>query len=226
MTDYQAIIEKLGFASFAANIRNINDFYVSTVPEFSFFQEKYNIHCPGGCGECCRHFVPDVTKLEALEVASYVRFCMPSWKEVQSRLEIFKDNDFNYCPFFRENTVYHCSVYEARPLICRLFGNSCSADKQGNAVFRRCKYNYQPEIMTDSLCITDRDEASCVPVMDKYAIQMMNLKGNSQDVSLLPEAVLRELDRLNYYIELLNINVDDFSPSNPDDSNFPSPQAS
>jgi Uncharacterised protein family (UPF0153). len=226
MKDYSRALELLEPVSIGPELKGLYDFFNSTIDDFSHFQEQYNIHCPSGCGECCRHFIPDITKLEALLVASYLRFCKEDWEETRRRLELFRDNEFGFCPLFRENTPYHCSVYEARPLICRLFGNCCSEDKEGNAVFRRCKFNYEPEIMAESLRITDEDEKASVPVMDRYGIEMMNLDGNDSDRRLLPEAVLEALDKINYYIQLLGISEEDISPSNPDDNNFPSPQAS
>lgn len=226
MNEFTTVLETLASTSLGQELKQLYNFFEDTKNSFTFFQEKYNIHCPSGCGECCRHFVPDITKLEALLVASYIRFCMPDWEAIKQKLEFFKTNNFEFCPLFRENTPYHCSVYEARPLICRLFGNSCNQDKMGNAVFKRCKYNYQPEIMTESLCVTDQKEIDCLPIMENYGLPMMNLEGNSQDRVLLFEGVLDSLDKINYYIQLLDIDVASFSPSNPDGSDFPSPQAS
>ncbi len=226
MIEYSKVLELFEPSSLGEELKGIYELFESTKNSFEFFQEKYNIHCPTGCGECCRHFVPDITRLEALQVAAYIRFCTPDWEMTKNRLEFFRDNDFGFCPLFRENSPFHCSVYEERPLICRLFGNCCSQDKEGNAVFKRCKFNYQPEIMVDNLKITDPVEIKHVPIMENFGINMMNLEGNTQDRALLPEAVLEALDKINYYIQLLGIKESDISPSNPDGNNFPSPQAS
>lgn len=223
--EYRSALELLSSCSLGHSLKGLHELFEGMKNDFDFFQEKYNIHCPSGCGECCRHFVPDITKLEALQVATYIRFCDPDWEMTKNRLEFFRDNEFCYCPLFREGSPFHCSIYEERPLICRLFGNCCSQDKEGNAVFKRCKYNYQPEIMAESLKF-DKEESETVPVMEHYGIEMMNLDGNSQDRTLLPEAVLNALDKVNFYIQMLGIKESDISPSNPDDHNFPSPQAS
>ncbi len=223
--EYSAALELLSRCSLGSSLKGLHDLFEGMKNDFSFFQERYNVHCPSGCGECCRHFVPDITKLEALQVATYIRFCTPDWEKTKERLEYFRDNNLSYCPLFRENTPFHCSIYEERPLICRLFGNCCSQDKEGYAVFKRCKYNYMPEIMTESLKF-DEEESKCVPVMEHYGIEMMNLDGNNQDRTLLHEAVLQALDKVNFYIQILGINESDFSPSNPDDNNFPTQQAS
>lgn len=38
------------------------------------------------------------------------------------------------CPFFDPNSKYHCTIYNGRASICRLFGASGFRDKFGNEV--------------------------------------------------------------------------------------------
>jgi hypothetical protein len=106
---------------------------------------------------------------------------------------------------------FHCSVYAARPLICRLFGACAYQDKNGSAVFRRCKYkrreNHAEHIVLKAMCRSCRILYACGPWMIR--------KGRW----FLPEKVASMLDQLQFLAGML-----DLDDSNPDDT--PNPLAS
>ncbi len=182
--------------------------------ETSRFCFEYAIACGPGCGTCCEHFMPDITALEARLVAAYL-------------LLVNKDNALigkmvdatiattGPCPLYRYDSPYHCSVYPARPLICRLFGVCASGDKEGNGVFRRCRFN-EEETMPLRL-----DFGPEVPVMQDYAYALRALDSSATEVALLPKAILEQLEQLSFLAAMLSGQDDS---SNPDDT--PNPQAS
>ena len=43
------------------------------------------------------------------------------------------------CPLYNDNSPYHCTVYEARPLVCRMFAFSAVRDKLGYSAFSVCR---------------------------------------------------------------------------------------
>lgn len=100
---------------------------------------KSNFRCPEGCGCCCEHFEPDLLENEALYMAAWLIANKSEWAEQVA------DGKFPFmvkdrCPFFDPDSKYHCTIYNGRASICRLFGASGSRDKFGNEVWKPCKF--------------------------------------------------------------------------------------
>ena len=81
--------------------------------------EKSQFFCPEGCGECCRNFEPDLLECEAAFMAVWL---LQNQKETAQKVMEgeFPFMNNNGCPFWNENSSYHCSIYEGRGFICRL----------------------------------------------------------------------------------------------------------
>ncbi|CAH7411518.1 putative YkgJ family cysteine cluster protein [Vibrio chagasii] len=72
--------------------------------------------CRKGCGHCCR-FPVHVTSVEAKVIANYADIKLNKLKRA-AIIESGKIQD-DYCPFF-DKSESQCSVYEVRPLTCKL----------------------------------------------------------------------------------------------------------
>ncbi|HKL59038.1 MAG TPA: YkgJ family cysteine cluster protein [Sphaerochaeta sp.] len=182
--------------------------------ETSRFCFEHSIACGPGCGTCCEHFMPDITALEARLVAAYLLLIKKDTALIYKLVDA-KSATSGPCPLYQSDSPYHCSVYPARPLICRLFGVCANGDKSGNGVFRRCRYNGE-ETMPRHLTFGPE-----VPVMQDYAYALRALDSSAAEVALLPKAVLGQLEQLSFLSAMLTGQHDD---SNPDDT--PNPQAS
>ncbi len=180
----------------------------------SRFCFEHNISCGPGCGTCCEHFMPDITVLEARLVAAYLLLVKKDTALI-SKIIAARNATGGPCPLYQFDVPYHCSVYAARPLICRLFGVCANGDKEGNGIFRRCRYN---EEETMPLQLNFGPE---VPVMQDYAYALRALDSSVTDVELLPKAILEQLEQLSFLTAMLSGQDDN---SNPDDT--PNPQAS
>lgn len=178
----------------------------------SAFCKTYEIGCAPGCGTCCEHFMPDITAIEARLVAAYLVFIKQDEQLIQS-LANQEGKETGPCPLYRFDSPYHCSVYAARPLICRLFGACASQGKNGNAIFRRCRYNVE---QTMPLFLDIKEE---VPVMQDFSYTLRSLDSEEGEIGLLPEMVLAMVDQMRFLASM--IDQDD---SNPDDT--PNPLAS
>lgn len=96
------------------------------------------VACPPGCGACCTTFIPDVMPLEAQRLAHFILAEKPGAK---ARLESFQPALHSGCPFWDEDRPgENCTVYPARPLICRLFGFSAVRGKSGGPEFSLCRH--------------------------------------------------------------------------------------
>ena len=182
--------------------------------ETSRFCSKHAIACGSGCGTCCEHFMPDITALEARLVAAYLLLSKGDASLIYKLVEA-KSQVTGPCPLYRFDHPHHCSIYPARPLICRLFGACANADKEGNGVFRRCRYNKEE---TMPLLLSFGPE---VVVMQDYSYALRALDSGSSKVDLLPKAILEQLEQLSFLTAMISGQDDN---SNPDDT--PNPQAS
>jgi Fe-S-cluster containining protein len=88
--------------------------------------------CPPGCGACCERFVPDILPLEAEYAALWILRYRPELAAVEFHGEAG-------CPYYRKDKPEaHCSIYQGRPLICRLFGYSGVGTKRGSLAYSLC----------------------------------------------------------------------------------------
>ncbi len=106
------------------------------------FVDASGVSCPFGCGSCCEGFVPDILPLEASYLATFIAgtdkagaFALAA-TGLEARL---RDDGRLGCPLYADDRPYHCTVYEARPLICRMFAFSATRDKVGAPTFSVCK---------------------------------------------------------------------------------------
>ena len=186
----------LGDSAIAAELRAISGFYNAVQPDFDGFMERYGLVCPSGCGECCAHFIPDVTPSEALLIALEVLFGAKK-NLLQERLKADSLPKL-VCPFYDAWNPHHCMIYSSRPLVCRLFYSCATADKEGNRRFCRCHFNAVPGSVPD-----DNLLGGDVRIMDDYGEMLEVLQGNSASTELLPAAVSRAIDRIGCALNLL-----------------------
>jgi uncharacterized protein len=158
------------------------------------FQQVFGVRCPAGCGTCCEHFVPELTEAEASLIAAYILFI----KEDEGLIERLRRHDGRApCPLYDADSPYHCTVYPARGLVCRLFGACPSEDKSGSPVFRKCKYN----TMQDTpMFISAKDFSSAathVPTMQEFGVRLSTMTG-SRPPQPLAIATLTAISQLRF----------------------------
>lgn len=214
MDSVEEICEAFRGTYAAEGMASLVTLYAKIEEETRRFCSEYAIACASGCGTCCEHFMPDITALEARLLASYLLLAKREGA-LLSELVSSREQTTGPCPLYQAEDPYHCSVYPARPLICRLFGACATADKGGNGVFRRCRYNKE-ETMPSHLAFGPE-----VSVMQDYSYALRSLDSSAREIGLLPKMVLEQLEQLSFLaamIEKERVGV------NPDDT--PTPQAS
>ena len=162
------------------------------------FANTFNIACKDGCGTCCEHFNPNITEVEA-EFLAYGLIVEKRDQEVYELLSNV-DGDSEACPLYNKDDVYkHCTVYKWRPLVCRLFGYAASLDKEGNPVYRTCKYNDKTlDICSEKL----RKNKNALVIMKDYGMMIEEIDSKKNRNNLLKDELLRAIDKVNYMIEL------------------------
>ncbi|MCR5219294.1 YkgJ family cysteine cluster protein [Treponema sp.] len=140
MSQISGVLEKLEGTSACEVLIQMEKVYLHIYEEQAEWYKKTNFTCPQGCGSCCRGFEPDIHEGEALYMAAWLL-------ENQNSLALkIADNNFpfNYndgtCPFFNSESPFHCSIYGGRAFICRLFGASSYSSRNGDSIWRPCKF--------------------------------------------------------------------------------------
>lgn len=137
------------------------------------FSEDFGVSCIHSCGKCCQHYVPYLTETEAL-LSAYVIIMDGKEDEVMSRLNS-GNPDSKVCPLYNSEGDFHCSLYNGRSMVCRLFGFSASQDKEGHVVWKACKWKGESGEKIDSSSL-EKDRKS-VPVMSEYGEKLEECGG-------------------------------------------------
>jgi Fe-S-cluster containining protein len=187
MDDHAMFIPSLiGGTSAEDPYRGICEIYQKADADMAAFREKAQIPCPSGCGACCDHFEPDIVEAEALYLAAWL---MGPGADKRSMLE--REDRPDGCPFWLADDPYHCQVYPARGLICRLFGFSGMRNSLGEAEFNPCFKLREMKITVNA------ETAKSAPVMSDYGDQVVALCPDSAGLRLpLREGVRRSLAKL------------------------------
>src|SRR4051794_39971717 len=116
------------------------------------FSAATGIACPAGCGECCEAIDFGVSRPEAEEVAAFLLDHPQALARFEAR-EIEDPRELGRkvsCPLYdAENGAAHCTVYEARPLLCRTFAFSGHREKEGGVVYAPChKFRDDPAMLS------------------------------------------------------------------------------
>ncbi|MCR5760665.1 MAG: YkgJ family cysteine cluster protein [Sphaerochaetaceae bacterium] len=215
-SDREKIIGLLGDTSLGKSLSELSEIYDRIEEETEEFCSTFNIHCKSGCGTCCEHFIPDITSVEAKMVASYILLIK---RDIALIDKVNKPSD-GICPLYNKDNPYHCQVYAARPLICRLFAQCPSRMKDGSASFRRCKFEGGSR-MPEKL---DFPSSETVKTMDDYGIQVRSIDNTVED---LDKAVSKAISEVALLASLLGIlGSSSGGDSNPTPTPTPAPKAS
>ncbi|AEJ20613.1 YkgJ family cysteine cluster protein [Gracilinema caldarium] len=159
--------------------------------------------CPEGCGSCCDHFEPDILDVEA--------YFLASWLLIHQRDRIHSipfDSDQKGCILSDQNNPYHCTVYEGRPLICRLFAYSGDRGKDGSVRYRPCKFMKSDSVSSHTGKTYSAQElqelfGTLPPVMGDLAGEAaMLLPERSGDRAPLREILPVALAKIQYILDL------------------------
>ena len=82
-------------------------------------------------------FRSDLTEAEANFM---VLWLIQNQRQTAEKLLEENENSSKTCIFFNAENNCHCSIYGARPFICRLFGASSFYSKNRSLVWRPCKF--------------------------------------------------------------------------------------
>ena len=148
MSQITGVLEKLEGTSVYDTLIQMEAAYERIAHEQKEWYDAAKFYCPDGCGSCCEGFEPDLMEGEALYMAAWL---IENQKEIALKIAEDKfpfDNGPKTCHFFNALSPYHCSIYNGRPFICRLFGASSFRSRDGDKTWRPCKF-YPDNILAE-----------------------------------------------------------------------------
>lgn len=189
--------------------------WLSTVSQFS---------CPSGCGDCCKNFEPDLMQPEAYYLAAWIIKNQPqkAWAIMNGSFVSKVPSESKGCILQDPDNPYHCTVYEGRALICRLFGFAGDKDQHNNPRFRLCKFHPLHKDKTYNISDLEKLSSEKLPIMSDYATEVLaldtDLSGQTEPLrEILPKAI-QKLYMIIYLNSSSNLNLkpDDSPDNNPD----------
>jgi len=199
-------------------LESLSDLYRRADAAVADFAIVSGVSCPSGCGTCCEGFVPDILPLEAAYIASYLA---GAERQRAYRLAVDglsareRDDGRTGCPLYNDDGPYHCTVYEARPLICRMFAFSAVRGKLGIPAFSVCRVG-----VSDRGCRSASGErlveafGAEPPVMADFGSELSAIDPTSAgDRKDLPTALVEAVGRVLF---LIGLRDDDPQKGGPD----------
>ncbi len=216
MTLAEILPPELEDSSMAESIRALYKLYAEIETATSAFKEGARktlalahpgenlprLGCPDGCGACCERFLPDILPVEADYAALWILAHKP---ELAERTR--EPRNSPPCPFYdKDRLEAHCSIYPARPLICRLFVYSGITTKEGLTAYSLCWAIPDPQGQGKRSWVGEEileELGSFPPLMADYGLRLHALAPETPGTKpFLGEAIGRSLNRLSFLLSV------------------------
>ena len=214
MSQISGILEKLEGTSVYETLIQIEAAYERIANEQKLWYDAANFYCPEGCGHCCEGFEPDLMEGEALYMAAWLLenqndlALQLAGQNAESSFPF--DNGPKTCRFFNPASPYHCSIYNGRPFICRLFGASSFRSRDGDKTWRPCKF-YPEDLLAfhkPPLAKRQYSEAETLEVLGAVPPLMNDLTEEVAAVSSGETSLVHDIlpDTIRHLLWLINMN--------------------
>lgn len=201
-------------------IQAMDKIYENIEVQQSVWKQAAGFSCLDGCGDCCGHFEPDLLEGEALYLAAWMLENKPIVAKKILTGTYESANNPDGCILFEPLSEYHCTVYEGRCLICRLFGYSGEWDKNGKSRWKPCRFYPAAKLLPFEHRMYSGEEMTqrfgCEPpVMSTFMENALALTPDSNGQTLpLREALRSALQRLMFIVHVKGYNGDDDNNDN------------
>lgn len=214
MSQISGILEKLEGTSVYETLIQIEAAYERIANEQKLWYDAANFYCPEGCGHCCEGFEPDLMEGEALYMAAWLLenqndlALQIAGQDAEAGFPF--DNGPKTCRFFNPASPYHCSIYNGRPFICRLFGASSFRSRDGDKTWRPCKF-YPEDLLAfhkPPLAKRQYSEAETLEVLGAVPPLMNDLTEEVAAVSSGETSLVHDIlpDTIRHLLWLINMN--------------------
>ena len=148
MSQISGVLAQLENTSVYDILVKMEEAYERIAMEQGGWYEKTDFTCPAGCGSCCKGFEPDIFDGVALYMAAWLLENDRSTALKVSEGEFPFMHDDGTCLFFNDSSPFHCSIYNGRAFVCRLFGASSFRSPSGEKMWRPCKFYPDEYLLT------------------------------------------------------------------------------
>jgi uncharacterized protein len=162
------------------------------------FQDKSQLRCLNGCGECCKK--PDI---EA-GIVEFLPLALDLYDRgiAESTLDELANKPDSLCHVFRPHITHFggmCNAYPHRGLICRLFGFTARVNKDNQRELVTCKYikTEQSEAFNNATAAIAKGEN--VPIMSEYYYRMQSIDPNLQGFYPINVAMAKAIEIVLHY---------------------------
>lgn len=197
----QALPVYLENTSVATTIMNLKALYTEVDTEIDNFQKQSKLSCIEGCGSCCERFMPYLESAQALVLALFLIENKPD------SIDAIINSKAQFCPLYNPHSNYHCTVYEARPLICRMFGFCGVLNKNEEKSFSLCFRKKELEAQSETQSELQKQSqftaseikdhfGAYPPVMSYFGSKLQSLKADESKELPLPEAIQNAVQKI------------------------------
>ena len=184
----------------------VKEVFVELNVEIQHYISQSQLTCFSGCGRCCANPRVSASVLEFLPLA----FDLYQSNKAEETLSLLSDGTGeSYCILLNklsiESDAGHCSDYQNRGLICRLFASSARRNKNGEKellICKKIKEGKKEQFETTSEAIKKNLD---VPVGSDYYTRLyhidFNLTNEHYPINTAIKKALEAVMRYYYYIE-------------------------
>lgn len=202
--DKAALEKALSSTLEGEHIASLNKVYGDLDTHQKLFNERFQISCIEGCGKCCEHYVPVLSEAEAQQAALEI---LKAGREEEILNRLSKaDSTSTCCPLYNKDGLFHCSLYSGRSLVCRLFGNAASEDKEHLPVYKPCKWKTAEEPIPTSELLLHKE---IVPVMSYYGDRLLECNEGFSEGEPIVIALQKALSKLMLVASFSSQSSDD-----------------
>lgn len=166
-------------------------------------RSKTGLKCANNCGRCCENPYVQTTVLEMLPLAIHL------WQNNEAEEQLQRSPasaTSGPCIFYKPDPSMagsgRCSIYPFRPLVCRLYGYSASADKYGKPRLVTCPTikQSQPEGYEKAQKLVD--SGLPIPTMRDFSMTSFQLDPElSREQLPINEAIKIAIEKIGLYFQ-------------------------
>jgi Fe-S-cluster containining protein len=169
--------------------------YAQLDKKIDALQKESGLHCPSGCGQCCKKPDIECTPVEFLPMAL-------DWLDegvLWEKYEEIKNQESSLCFVYRPSVTSFgglCNNYPNRGLICRLFGYSARMNKEGKKEMVTCKILKEEQAPALEFIAA---HPKTMPVMTNYSTKMASIDLQLNTRMPINQAIIQAIETVGAY---------------------------
>ena len=176
-------------------VNAVKKVYAQLDKKIDDLQKESGLHCPSGCGQCCKKADIECTPVEFLPMAL-------DWLDegvLWEKHDEIKQLNTPLCFVYRPSVTSFgglCNNYPNRGLICRLFGYSARINKEGQKEIVTCKILKKEQ---SSALDKIASNPKAMPVMTDFATKMSSIDLQLNTHMPINQAMLQAIETVGAY---------------------------